>query len=240
MGKMLEMSKESLSSEKYRDELAGAQQHFSNGLWPALVGLDKDRVIDLPCFQGTALQAAQEAVRRQRISCSLRSQKYASPKSSKSHVFSYKSSLEGLANACEVLDKLDPTADHELNTKIIIQLRSTAENLSMLKDHDLLKAVENGDTISAEANAICSSERRAANNAMKMLPKTSANNEFDSCLQCRKKPPTLRGTICKCKCLCGDCYEEEELIECPNCKELTEFMYCVPKEGDAIPSDACQ
>merc|ERR1712187_981681 len=224
MGKMLEMSKESLSSEKYRDELAGAQQHFSNGLWPALVGLDKDRVIDLPCFQGTALQAAQEAVRRQRISCSLRSQKYASPKSSKSHVFSYKSSLEGLANACEVLDTLDPAADHQLNTKIITQLRSTAENLSILTDHDLLTAVQNDDTISAEANAKFSSERRAANNAMKMLPKTGAKEEFDLCLQCAENPPTLRGTICKCKCLCEDCYVEDMLIECPNCKEYTEFM----------------
>lgn len=224
----LRTSKESMPKEKYRDELAGAYQHYANGLaWAAKSQApDKDSTLDFPCFDKplTALEVAQEAVRTQRIACTLRSEKYASPGMSKSHYYSYKSALENLATNCEILADLEGNNGDGVPNRVILTLRQKAASLH-LADSKALEACIAGMPLSAEAAARVASEKRSAVVACQLVPRPAgAGRETPTCKNCMREPPTMTGFTCRCKCLCEACVEDGVLMECPACGDYTEFV----------------
>lgn len=225
--KMLENARSSMEPTKYRDELAGANQHYANGLWPLGRILCAETLVRLPCFAEavTVLFAVQEGVKAQRTACSLRAQKYASPGSSMSHVKSYESSLYNLADACEVLLNLQPQNVPDIGPRVIQRLRSVAKDLLLVQNETLRTQINEGSQGTTEDMDRFKLERRMPALAIELLPKPE-KQASTVCLACSGGAPTMIGFICKCCCLCDACGAEysDNLAECPSCGEWTVFV----------------
>ena len=219
--------RDSMTKEKYRDEMAGGLQHLSNGLMHAakhasLTGMEK---IMLPFFDTpkTPIEVSCDAMRAQRMSCTLRSEKYACPGMSKTHYFSYKSSLENLALACEISAQLQNQNDPKV-WAVITQLKTKAANL-LLANESIMAAVMGDEPLSAESIRILEAEKRAYASTIAIIPSSGDKGEISStCKKCDTKPSTHSGYICRCKCLCEECASEDVIMECPVCHEYTEFI----------------
>jgi len=216
---------------KFRDQLAGAKQHYANGLMHC-VKEAKDQGLQelrLPCqdFEDPVplLKAAQLAVQAQRVAASLRAEKYASPGGSDSFVFAYKSALENLAIASRILGSVDE-GNAEKNSKIADSLENRANSLSLASDKDLLEACSKGEAIAAEADATIKREKRAAAATARLVPAPAVSPAPDTCLKCASASPTHWGYTCRCRVLCEGCVEvgDDALMECPRCGDYTEFV----------------
>jgi len=226
----LQDAKESFATkEKYRDELAGAKQHYVNGLMYCVKeahgeGLD---VLALPCFPEprSLLECAQEAVSCQRLAANLRAEKYAAPGGSGSHVKSYKSSLENLATTCRILSLVDPASTAK-NAKVAEFLEKKASALLLSSDPEVLDACSKGLFISSQVDKTVKAERRAPTVASSLLPPPEVTSP-ERCVVCKTTAPSHWGYTCRCKCICEGCLVSDTLVECPMCGDYTEFVLAV-------------
>merc|ERR1719387_1751991 len=192
--RVMEAKESFATKEKFRDQLAGAKQHYANGLMYCVKVAKQDGLEKLSfprqVFEEEIplLTAAQLAVQAQRVSASLRAEKYASPGGSASFVFAYKSALENLAIASRILGSVDE-ANAVRNNKVADSLENKARGLSLAADKDLLEACSKGEAITAEADAQVKQEKRAAASAARLVPPTPSP-AADMCLKCGSAAPT--------------------------------------------------
>jgi len=227
---LLSKNEARMQKETYRDELAGAYQHYANGLMHAAKeALEPSTLIDFPCFTGgpwSALRVAQEAVRVQSQSCNLRSEKYASPGTSKSHVHSFKSSIENLATALEVLAKLEGKSEDKTTVGCITQLRDRAKNLVLVKHDDVMRAYRQGEAVEGAIANEVAKEKRSALLATQFVPaRDSSATKLDTCAVCKADEASYTGIVCRCRCICAQCVLHDMLMECPTCSTWTEFLH---------------
>ena len=220
--KLLAAARGTMSDERYRDETAGALQHVANGLWPAVRAAGATGHLEVPFRPDPwpVVDAAREAVRVQLRAATLRAEKYAAPGSSTTHSASYRGALLALANACETLAAADPSCSTH-SSMCTQKMRQLADNLSAQKSMAAAST--------AEALQLVRKERRTPLLALSLLPPSapaprSPTAGETACRQCQAARATHRGFICGCLCLCADCAVEGALLECPACKEYTEFV----------------
>lgn len=229
--RVLEAKESFRMKEHFRDQLAGAKQHYANGLMFCVREAKKEgrEEVRLPrqvfAEPVPLLKAAQEAVQAQRVAASLRAEKYACPGGSASIVFAYKSSLENLATASRILGSVDEV-NSERNNKIADSLENKAKSLSLMTDKDLLEACSRGETITEDAGAKIQQEKRAAAATARLVPAAAASPAPEMCLKCGSAAPTHWGYTCRCRVLCEACVEvgDDALMECPKCGDYTEFV----------------
>eukprot|EP00747_Dinoflagellata_sp_TGD_P119694 gnl/TRDRNA2_/TRDRNA2_173068_c0_seq1.p1 gnl/TRDRNA2_/TRDRNA2_173068_c0~~gnl/TRDRNA2_/TRDRNA2_173068_c0_seq1.p1 ORF type:complete len:172 (+),score=14.77 gnl/TRDRNA2_/TRDRNA2_173068_c0_seq1:3-518(+) len=168
----------------------------------------------------TAFELMQLALKRQQSACSLRAEKYAVPKMSKTAVFSFKSSLETLAKVLQVMQTMDNTKSYD---DVIGKLKEQSQNLLLQREPSFLRSLEAGEELSTEDKHIVDKERHACA-AVKRFLLSSEPTIISVCMECRQKPATHKGFVCRCVCLCEGCAEPDALIQCPMCHDFTEFV----------------
>jgi hypothetical protein len=220
-----------LTEQKFRDQLAGAKQHYANGLMYCVKEAREEGLEELrfppQVFKEPVplLKAAQMALQAQRVATSLRAEKYARPGGSASIVSSYRSALENLAIASRILGSIDER-NAVKNNKVADALETKAKLLLLANDKELLEACSKGAVMMADVDAKIKQEKRAAAATARLVPVHATLPVSDLCLKCGSASPTHWGHSCRCCVLCEGCSEVDNdvLMECPQCGDYTDFV----------------
>jgi len=237
----LGVAKGSMSDDQYRDHYAGALMHRANGLthMARCANTEGLNEIALPCWEKkwTLISISAQAVKDLRQSCTLRSEKYGKksddPKSSA--FYSYQATLRNLADAIEVHAAI---TGNDPGPTGPAWLRSRADNLA-LKDARILAACNKGEELMASDRKSVDRDLRLAETATSNLPRPPdlpdqrpANLDHEAedvqlCLKCKKEKSTHIGFSCRCLCMCAACVKAagSRVLECPSCREFTEFVH---------------
>lgn len=233
----LTAAKDSLTKERYRDWMAGSNQHLANGLLHASLaafslsgGHPSPLVVERTGLAyDCPLQMARDATKHQQQAVALRSEKYAAQyaatqsEKSPSAFPSYKSSLETLALCFGAVARM--ATDHrenEICAKLQRQYETRAGQLA-LDDPAILQSASSGLLTQAQQQRVMSDIAMRNIGLALVCPTVAAPVSREMCLHCSSRPPTHAGVTCRCRCLCGACVIADTLMDCPSCGQFTEF-----------------
>lgn len=215
-------AKLSISKDKFRDHVAGALMHRANGSAHMAKNAFKlgKTTVELPCwpFPRALADVAKQAVDDMRRACTLRSEKYGTPKGSRSIFYAYQAALRNLAEALDIYSEITTTPQSQSSS-----LRQRADNLALC-DKRLLEAVEGGVSVAECDQKQIDSDLRLAESAVGQVIPRSTGQDIANCSACQKAPSTHLGFSCRCTCLCGACASLQRVQECPACGDFTEFI----------------
>lgn len=227
----LKAAKSMMDQKSYRDNFAGASMHRANGLMhmarsaPA-VGLEE---LEIPCWDAPRPleDIAAQAVADMRTACTLRSEKYGQQGCSKGTVKAYQAALRSLADALEIHQNVARNPIGNVG-KMVLRLRERATNL-LLTDQKILAACLAGSALPAHEQASVERDVRLGDNAIHAIKIRRDQQEAEphtNCVQCGNAVATHRGFACRCLCMCAGCVAAAggRVLECPLCKEFSEFV----------------
>lgn len=169
--KRLKCCKPMMSSDQYRDHLAGASMHRANGFAHMSrcardVGLTE---LTIPAWDEPRPLAAvaEQAVADLRLACTLRSEKYAQKGTNENTVKAYQASLRNLATAMEIYAEVTEEVGGDVK-KMSEWLNQRAENLA-LTDQKVLVACAAGDPLCPTTEKNVNRDLRLAENAVRAL-----------------------------------------------------------------------
>jgi len=230
----LAVGKNSLIKERYRDWMAGSNQHFANGLLYASLDAFKASSCESLTVPGTdlwfesPLEMARDAMKYQQQAVALRSEKYAANHAlrngkSSSAFPAYKAALELLAKCLAAVAAMtQDEKERQACERFKVTYETRAANL----------ALDNPVILDNACSAMLTEEQMkqvAGDIAVRNLAPIVLGipvkpvEASDLCLECGKNPPTHAGVTCRCRCLCKSCVIEDALMDCPSCGQFSEF-----------------